>query len=265
MGSPRFRSLEVEGFGLTEAWFPPFLTLYPHVHERACFAVMLEGSFDLAFRSRSCACPPCSVVTEPAGERHSNRLERAGAHVMVVQPDPDRAELLRPCGEILDRVSHLHHPGIAALAWRLAEELRGQDSVSGLMMEGLILEMFASAARLGELARAERQAPVWLAHARDLLHDRFSEGIRLGEVAREVGVHPVHLARVFRGHFRVPIGAYVRRLRLDWAQDRLRRTDDTLADIALRAGFADQSHFTRQFKRHTGLTPDRYRRLTRSS
>jgi len=37
----------------------------------------------------------------------------------------------------------------------------------------------------------------------------------------------------------------------------------TLASLALAAGFADQSHFTRAFKRHTGLTPNAYRRSTR--
>jgi AraC family transcriptional regulator len=36
-----------------------------------------------------------------------------------------------------------------------------------------------------------------------------------------------------------------------------------LATVALAAGFADQSHFTRFFKRHTGLTPNAYRRMLR--
>jgi AraC family transcriptional regulator len=57
----------------------------------------------------------------------------------------------------------------------------------------------------------------------------------------------------------VPIGAYVRRLRLDWAASRLKMADEPIARIGLEAGFADQSHFTRAFKRYTGLTPAEYR------
>jgi len=41
---------------------------------------------------------------------------------------------------------------------------------------------------------------------------------------------------------------------------RLETGDEGISAIALRAGFADQSHFTRTFKRHTGLTPQAYRR-----
>jgi AraC-like DNA-binding protein len=47
---------------------------------------------------------------------------------------------------------------------------------------------------------------------------------------------------------------------LEWATTRLGETDEPIAQIALDAGFADQSHLTRAFKQHTGLTPAEYRR-----
>ena len=72
-------------------------------------------------------------------------------------------------------------------------------------------------------------------------------------------VHPVLLARAFRTYFGTSPGRYLRRLRLDWAAAELLATQRRLADIALQAGFADQSHFTRAFRRHTGLTPGQYR------
>jgi AraC family transcriptional regulator len=86
----------------------------------------------------------------------------------------------------------------------------------------------------------------------------------MDEIAREVAVQPAHLARVFQRYFRVPIGAYVRRLRLEWAARQLVRSSEPLASLALAAGFADQSHFTRAFKRYSGLTPDAYRRTRRN-
>jgi transcriptional regulator GlxA family with amidase domain len=52
-------------------------------------------------------------------------------------------------------------------------------------------------------------------------------------------------------------------LRLTWAAGRLTDSDDGIAQIALDAGFYDQSHFTRTFKRHFGLTPLAYRRAAR--
>ena len=58
----------------------------------------------------------------------------------------------------------------------------------------------------------------------------------------------------------MPLGAYVRSLRLDWVAGRLVQSEESLASLALAAGFADQSHLTRAFKCHSGLTPQAYRR-----
>jgi AraC family transcriptional regulator len=58
----------------------------------------------------------------------------------------------------------------------------------------------------------------------------------------------------------MPIGAYLRKLRLDHAAHALSAGTDSIADIALQAGFFDQSHFSRTFKLHYGLTPRDYRR-----
>jgi AraC family transcriptional regulator len=260
MGSPRFGTVEVDAFQVTEAWFPPFLRLPSHYHERASFAVMLEGSFDLQLADRTRDCPPGTVFTEPVAERHGNRVGRAGARVVVVQPDPARADIVETCRGVLARINHFRHATIAGLARRLALEIQAPDAVSPLVIEGTVLEMLAAAERLNGREGTERRPPPWLSRARDLLHSRFLEALRTAEVAREVGIHPVHLARVFRAHHGVTIGAYVRGLRLDWAARRLTRSKESLGDIALEAGFADQSHFTRAFKLHTGSTPDRFRR-----
>jgi AraC-like DNA-binding protein len=50
------------------------------------------------------------------------------------------------------------------------------------------------------------------------------------------------------------------RMRVQHACDALRETSTSLADIALESGFYDQSSFTRQFKKHLGITPGEYRR-----
>jgi len=83
--------------------------------------------------------------------------------------------------------------------------------------------------------------------------------VSAAELAREVGVHRVHLARVFRAHLGCSIGDYHRRRRVAWAANELRHGEASLSDIALRAGFADQSHFSRVFKQWTGVTPRAWR------
>jgi AraC family transcriptional regulator len=263
MGSPVYRSLELEGFRVIEAWFPAGEHLARHTHDRACVAVLLEGSFDLGIGGRVHHCPPAAVATEPAGEPHANTMGSTGAHVVVVQPDPRREEFLRPFAGMLGRPSHRHDAGLAERASRLARELDGLDDLAPLAAEAAVLEILVRLGRL-ELG-AERVPAPWLLRAQELVHARFRDPLRVGEVARAVEVHPAHLARSFRRHFRMPLGAYVRKLRLDWAAARLAGSEESLASVALAAGFADQSHLTRAFKRHTGLTPDAYRRVRRRS
>ena len=65
--------------------------------------------------------------------------------------------------------------------------------------------------------------------------------------------------RAFRERYRMTVASYIRHLRLDWAARRITSTDMPLSEIASDAGFSDQSHFTREFKRHIGDTPGEYR------
>lgn len=261
-GSERATTLETAVFTVTEAWFPPMSTLPFHLHDRTVFAVILEGSFESRFQGASYDCPPGTILTEPVGEKHGNRFGQKGARVLVIQPDPKRVHLFEPLAGLLDRVNHFQDHGIARMARSVAQELCYPDAVSELSIEGLGLEMLATAMRR---QREPRPAlPGWLVRAEELMRARFLESLCVEEIAQAVDIHPVHLARVFRTYYRVPIGTFLRRLRLDWAASQLITAHASLAELALQAGFADQSHFTRAFKKYTGVTPGHYRRALRA-
>lgn len=264
LGSPRFHSLDVGGFLVIDARFPPNVTLPMHIHERATMAVMIEGSFDCVFPGRSLDCQAATIHTEPAEAKHGNRMGTAGAHVVVIQPEHRRADQLKPHTGALERIVHQPRSAALGLAWRLSRELHAPDTASPLAVEGLVLELLALLDRQRPQPGRPARPPAWLARARDVIHARFADRLRVADVAREVEVHPVHLARVFRVHHGMSLGAYVRRLRLDWAAVQLATSPESLSAIAARAGFTDQSHFTRAFRVHTGITPLRYRHNARS-
>jgi AraC family transcriptional regulator len=221
---------------------------------------MLQGSFDLTLVGRSFSCRPASVFLEPAGETHSNRMGQGGAHVLVIQPDSSRHDVFGPVTDLFDRPWHVSHAGIAASAWTITRELIGGDNLTSLAIETAALQMVLLA-RGTVPDNGRRAIPRWLREAQAMLHALYAEPLRMQDIAAAVGVHPAHLARAFRAYFGVPPSAYVRRRRLEWAASQLVCGEAPLATVALEAGFADQSHFTRAFRRHTGLTPDRYRRM----
>lgn len=262
-GSTERASLDAGGLQISSVVFPSRLRVRPHWHELACISVVLEGWLDEPRGPRRYRSPAASVQTIPAEAVHEDVFPEGPTPTLLLEAEHEVCETLGAYGIRLDEIRYFCDAGIAALAIRIARELEAPDGVSPLTVEGLALELFALLARSARSDAGFDQPPKWLERARECVHDRFAERFSVADVAAEVRVHPAHLAREFRRHYGVPIGEYARRLRLDSSAARLATTDDSLAEIAYASGFANQSHFTRAFKRHTGLTPARYRDSTR--
>lgn len=240
--------------------FPPGFRLPAFEIDRGYVAIVLDGALVKNFVCSECALSRDSFVTLPRGAEHTTAFAETTTRIVVVRDSVGHAsQALAP---IVSRHRHVRATATSSLAWRLAAELRARDSSWALAAEGLVLQLLAVADRAAAPSRAPRAG--WLRVVRDLLHDALPDHpASLGELARAVGVHPAHLARSFRHEYGSTVGEYARSLRLDWAAAQLALDDAPLADVAVRAGFADQSHFTRAFRRHTGVTPGRYRRIVR--
>lgn len=259
LGSPTFRHVDTGTLWMTEARFPPLAELALHAHARPVLAVILDGSWEEDIGGHRHECLPGSVQVEPAGLAHTNRFHQAGARVLVIEPDPARTELLQPCARFLDEPSCFSDSYLAALAGRMALEIAQPDDYSPLALEGYAIEMLARGARSAGSQSARGRPPAWFFRVRDRLHAEFHHTLRLGDLAATAGVHPIQMTRVFRRTTGVSIGTYVRRLRLEWCADKLANSRLSLSIVAHQAGFADQSHFTREFRRHLGVTPRGYR------
>jgi AraC family transcriptional regulator len=255
----RVTSADVNGLTVAELDFPAGYVQPSFEPELPYLALVLEGSMEKAFALRTMSFARSSALTMPAGARHGARFGKQGARILVVKPR-DASALVPGC---LARLTELRWTGFGWLAWRLAAELRESDAAAPLAAEGLALELLAAASRQSLGERPSRRPPRWLTDAEEVLRLRRSECVRLHDVAAEVGVHPAHLAREFRARYGVSVGEYGRSLRLSWAATEIAASDRPLAEIALDAGFADQSHFTRLFRRRIGTTPARYRDATR--
>lgn len=246
-GGVVLRSAAVNGFAVGELTFPAHYVQAPFEPELPYLAVVIDGSLEKSFGD-GMPLSAGAAVTMPAGARHAARFGPEGARVVIVKGR----------GVGFDRLAH--PGGLGLLARRLAAELRASDSAAPLAAEGIALELLAATARGSR--RVERE-PGWLRAAEELLRARRGECVRLGELARELSLPPVQVARGFRARHGVSVGEYGRRLRLEWAAGELASGDRPLAEIALEAGFADQSHFTRLFRRHVGTTPARFRAFQR--
>jgi len=251
------RTIESGGFrvGLWIASRPPE-AVEGHVHDDAHFILALDGGYrSLALDPLTpgdAAFDPGALVWNPAGVEHNDCFDVAGGRFLSVSFDP-------PKGAHRGRPMRLRGAGAQGAARRLVGVAARFAAGDAVVIESLALDLASAVLSPAELA--EDPAPEWLWRAHEVLHDLADRpGLEVATVARIVGVHPVSLARRYRRHFGCSPAAAIRRARADRAAGQIARGRN-LAELAVGAGYADQSHLTREFGLIYGLTPARYRAL----
>ncbi len=104
-------------------------------------------------------------------------------------------------------------------------------------------------------------APWQEKRAKDFMLERLDSELSLVEVAEVCGLSSNYFARAFKQSTGLPPYRWLLHQRVERAKDFLTHTSDTLSDIALACGFADQSHFTRVFSRIAGINPGSWRKI----
>lgn len=87
----------------------------------------------------------------------------------------------------------------------------------------------------------------------------------VNELANVAEMSHYQLNRRMRQVFGLTAGQWLLKLRIDRAQQTLRESDASIASVALSIGYADQSAFTRQFRRTTGMSPRDYQRMVKNA
>jgi AraC family transcriptional regulator len=211
----------------------------PHAGDSAMLEVVIRGAMDETLGRRRFALHRGSALFKPAGVVASVFSEDGAESLLIEVPDAALRDVVADC---------------TARAWslNLLREAEVRDPGWELLVEGLILQ------GLGWLTRCERlrcERPSWL----DEVVERARRQQPLGTIAANVNRHASHVAREFRRHEGVSVGEFSRRCRLELAAAALRSDDRPIVDVALTAGFCDQSHFTNAFRRVFGVTPAAYR------
>lgn len=229
-----------------------------HTHEGLHLCFVVRGAFEQVSRSRSTCMDAAMVRVSPPATPAELRFGPLGAHCFLIELDgldPDDRRHLTPSASVFLSDVRTH-----ALALGVREAF-GTTGEAPLVLETLALELFACAAHRPRL----RPAPHWLRRVRDWLRDRYAEPLTLSEAAVTFGITPVHLSRTFREQYGCTMGAYLRAVRAEHVRRALARRERPLAQIALDAGFCDQSHMTRVFRQAFGITPGAYRRAIGST
>jgi AraC family transcriptional regulator len=230
-----------------------------HVHDTVFIAFVLSGEYTSISRGTQTIYKSGMAVYHAAGHEHEVRFGSRDVRVMTVDV-PE--ELMRRLAAAGAREPECLLADTGTMAWlcrRVHEHLAAPWAPSSaLVIEGLVLEILGSLARLHDAGAAAE--PRWLPRVEELVRAEFDRGLSVQRIAERVGVHPVHLSRTWRRFRGLSLADAMHRARIEEACRRIAAGSESLADLALAVGFADQTHFSRVFKRLTGTTPGAFRR-----
>ena len=252
----------VAGITLAECLYRSEVAVPPHEHTTAFFDFVVDGFCSEFVHRQARNRARSTLAFHPAGEVHHSCWHGREARCFHIEIAPTLLDRVRQHSLSIDSPAYFDLGKPNWIARRIYVEFRSMDNLSALVIEALTLELLAEGARLA--SNVASAPPRWLETIHDLLRAEFSQLLSLDQIAGSVGVHPSHLARVFRKAHGCTIGDYVRNLRIEFACDRLRTTDASLVEIALASGFSDQSHFSKNFKRQTGMSPAIFKKSFRA-
>lgn len=224
-----------------------------HSHARVFLSMLVAGAYREESRTSRLEYAPFTAAMHPEGYDHRDEIGNPGARMFAVEIATEVFERLgvRPPMDLLaDQTGGAVMQSSVRLlrTWRTDSltELAAQEFVAGV----------ADRPRT-----TDRVPPGWLRNLVDRLESDPGAPVSLDQLAVDAGVHPVHVSRSFQRFERQSISDRVRQLRLRRVCGALADREVSLAGIAVDAGFTDQSHLTRVFKRQFGVTPGRFRRL----
>jgi AraC family transcriptional regulator len=226
-------------------------------------------------RPRSAVGAAGGLFIVPPGRSHWCSWDAATAFLALYLAPEAIAQAVRDDGLDSDRLEIQYRfrafdPELASFALALHEQLATPDAEDRLYVDTLSVQLAVHVLRRygtaplqprsyrGGLSRAKMRAVL------DYLNAHLCQNIQLSELAGLVEMSPFHFLRLFRDSSGLTPHQYLVHRRVEVARSMLLHGDLSLADVAHRLGFADQSHFTRHFRRLTGAPPGQLRRAIRA-
>lgn len=252
----------------------------PHWHGEMEIVYLLEGSVQISLDSEVYRLNPRDILLIGGGIVHSFLSQSTGCRMIIVQFGnvffetyaavlSDR-RIIQPLLTYLDgnRVeNNNHHRALEEQINKMAEEYRDRQEGYALSLKARLLDLlvlilrsvpmerFSQQERRNRLERLQRLNKVF-----QYVEEHLDEGIRIADVARVANFSVFHFTRFFKASTGMTFGEYFNSFRVKRAEWYLTSTEDTVTEVAFKAGFNSLQTFDRVFKNHHGCSPTEYRK-----
>ena len=239
-----------------------------HSHEGYTVGIIENGAQRFLRNGANHVAPQDSIILVNHDEVHDGHSASDGGwSYKAIYPLPDQLTLISQeagvnlGGSVYFSDPVVHDPELAGLLRLALHSLYHSDNrlLRETLLYSALLKLIERHGKSQNELPEPAQAKARMALVKSFLDDKPQEDISLEELARLAGVSAFHLVRQFQKYYGLPPHAYQIQSRIRLSK-RLIQQGYTLMDTALKAGFHDQSHLSRHFKRTVGVTPGHYAR-----
>lgn len=157
-------------------------------------------------------------------------------------------------------------PKAAAKILEMLDIMRKADEFYIEEAKGIMMSFLAEMARISRHDEEDRdnmesgRITHIVSRAMDYISEHYMEDVRVDDIAEYCHVSETHFRRVFSDYMNMGPLEYINTVRIRTACEHLKKTDDSVADIAGKCGFTTNSTFNRNFKSIMGVTPVEWRK-----
>lgn len=253
--SQKIHQVSTEYFSVSLADYKTDIKQDWHSHEEFILAMILRGNVREQVKCQDTLINVFDVGIKAPDVRHTDHFCPKGVRVIRLSLSHKFVDELKSQSLINEGWYWLKNSNAVRPFIKIGNSLLNEKHE----IENDVLELMASL--LPKEKTAKSDPPFWLRRAKEQLDKTFSEGIRLKHLAGEAGVHPVYFARKFQQFFGLSVGNYSRKLQFQKVQNLLASGKYSLSQIALEAGFTDQSHLTKTLVNQFKITPANLRKM----
>lgn len=248
----RIGRVQLSGFTVSEFSLGVGYRSKRHAHEFPGLVLPLSGTLTLAGSFGVQTIHPGQMLTLPAGATHSEHTAGAAA-CLLLEPVVG----LEPCP--FDGVRVVAVPAVANAARRLSTSLLCTSAADWEPGYEAVELLALASDTVDRQSRGVTITARWVWRTAERLREEYSRPPSLADLARDAGVSREHLAREFHRTVKLTVGDYIRRQQMLEAVRLLRHSGLSISQVALAAGFTDESHLCRRVRRSLGTTPGRIR------
>ncbi len=247
-------STYLDRYVLTETFHAQNQEVPKHTHEHCYLSLLLNGFYEENSIVATEGVSAGTTLIRTHDYEHKNKIGCVGG--ICFNLEIKNEQFKESIEKLPQKYLRLEHFNVDTINVYLAFKRGFQHDILGLIVEESLYTLLENN-HGGRLLQKNH----WVKKVQDQVKDAPSAKYGIDQLSNSLGLHPVYFVRKFKERTGINFSEFVIKQRLSAAIQLMHENHKNLTEIALEAGFYDQSHFIKRFREKFQITPSQYQKI----